>query len=37
MGERAEGREVPTQVRVSTEDFGWSAERASIGRLEMVH
>ena len=37
MGERAKGREVPTQARVSTEDFGWSTGRPSIGRSEMAY
>ena len=37
MGERAKEREVPTQARVSTEDFGWSTGRPSIGRSEMAY
>ena len=37
MGERDEGREVPTPVRVSTADHGWSTGRPSIRRLEMAH
>jgi hypothetical protein len=30
MRERAEGREVPTQVRMSIVDFGWNTGRPSI-------
>ena len=37
MGERAKEREVPTQARVSTEDFGWSTGRPSIGKSEMAY
>jgi hypothetical protein len=37
MGERAEGREIATQARVSAVDFGWSIGRSSMGILEMAH
>jgi hypothetical protein len=33
MGERDEGREVPTPARVSTADLDWGTGRPSIGRL----
>ena len=34
MGERAEGREVPTQARVLSPGLDWSTGRPSIRRLE---
>jgi hypothetical protein len=37
MGEKKEGREVPTPARVSTADLDWSTGRPSIRRVEKAH